>query len=75
MFFGAGIAEGSGAFTIGNVAPGHYRVIAFEAAPESGAILDPEYRSWLADRGESVDVREKSVARVHLKVIPASDMR
>lgn len=75
MFFGAGVADDSGAFNIGNVAPGRYRVVAFEAAPESGAILDPEYRSRVADRGESIDVREKSVARVRLKVIPASEMR
>jgi hypothetical protein len=75
MFFGVALADKSGAFSIGNLAPGRYRAVALDIVAEPGAGINPEFRQALRAKGVLVEVREKSTSRANLKVTPATDFQ
>jgi hypothetical protein len=59
-----------GRFAFKSVPPGEYKAYAWEDL-EPGAYFDPDFMKPLADKGESVTVREKSQTSLQLKMIPA----
>ena len=60
-----------GRFGIGNVAPGEYKIFAWEEIPQ-GAHLDPEYLGRFEDRGRSVRVEKSGSDMIQVRVIPAN---
>jgi len=59
-----------GAFSLKNVAPGEYRVYAWEAI-DNGAYFDPDFLKMYKNFAVSVTVEEKSRASLKVKLIPA----
>jgi hypothetical protein len=59
-----------GAFSLKNVAPGEYRVYAWEAI-DNGAYFDPDFLKTYKNFGVSLTVEEKSHASLKVKLIPA----
>src|SRR5579859_4833713 len=59
-----------GHFSIKGVAPGGYKLFAFEQM-DWGAYQDPEFLKPHEDKGEAVAIRESSHETAQLKVIPA----
>ena len=59
-----------GAFSLKNVAPGEYRVYAWEAI-DNGAYFDSDFLKMYKDFGVSLTVEEKSHASLKVKLIPA----
>lgn len=59
-----------GTFTFGGLAPGEYKVFAWEDV-ESGAWLDPEFLKPLESKGADVKVQAGGNAALNLDVIPA----
>jgi hypothetical protein len=58
-----------GHFSLKGIAPGDYRLFAFEQM-DWGAYQDPEFLKPYEDRGKAVAIREGSRETVQLKVIP-----
>jgi hypothetical protein len=54
-----------------NVAPGTYRIIAWEEIP-TGACQDPDYLSRFEARAKPVVVQENGSAETEVSVIPAN---
>ncbi len=59
-----------GHYTIKNVAPGEYKLYAWEDV-EFGAYMDPDFVKPVEDRGASVSMRSNGKESVQLKLIPA----
>jgi len=59
-----------GRFTIKSIAPGRYKLFAWEDV-EEGAYQDPEFIKKFAALGEAVTIRENSHESAQLKLIPA----
>lgn len=62
--------EVDGSFEFLGVAPGEYRVFAWEIL-EPGAYQNPDFLEEFKDRGISVSVRERQTSNVELELIPA----
>jgi hypothetical protein len=60
----------SGQFTFKGVAPGEYRVYAWEEA-EYGSWMDPDFLKPVESRGEAVSVSESGRQAVQVNLIPA----
>ena len=60
-----------GRFVIRGIAPGEYKIFAFEEV-EGAALEDPEFLKAIEDKGVSVRLTEAAVQSVELKRIPAS---
>jgi hypothetical protein len=60
----------SGRFSLQGIAPGNYRLYAWEAI-EGGAYLDPDFVHAYEEQGVNVSVEQKSGATLQLKLIPA----
>jgi hypothetical protein len=63
-------SDQGGAFSLKGIAPGKYRVFAFEALEDPGICMDPEFMKNIADKGQALEVEEKGSAAVQLLVIP-----
>jgi hypothetical protein len=61
----------STAWTIGDVAPGDYKLFAFEALPSGGAEQNAEFMAKYEGRGVAVHVNAGQTVRVQLPWIPA----
>ncbi len=59
----------NGAFLITGVAPGKYRVFALETVDDPGVFLDPRFLRRLGDLGQPLQVDEKGMVRLDLKLI------
>ena len=59
-----------GRFTFKNVAPGQYKVYAWEDV-EPGAWLDPDFMKLLEAKGESITVAESDQTQVQINLITA----
>jgi hypothetical protein len=59
-------------YTFTNVAPGEYRVFAFEALPPGGAEQNPEFMEPYQDRGVLVNVIDGETATVDVRWIPST---
>lgn len=59
-----------GRFSMRGVAPGRYRVFAWEDAP-AGAYQDPDFVRKYADYGESIEVRQGTPLTLEPRLIPA----
>jgi hypothetical protein len=68
-FFKTATSDGSGRFRIQGIAPGNYKLFAWEQI-ENGAWQDPEFLRNFEDRGKSIDVREGSNENIQLTVFP-----
>ncbi len=62
-------AEQSGAFTIRGIAPGDYRVFAWEEVDQL-SWQDPEYVKPYENSAKSVSIREKGMETLQLRAIP-----
>jgi hypothetical protein len=58
-----------GNYTLKNVAPGEYRVFAFDTV-EYQAYMDPEWLKPFESKGEKVSIEENAKPSVQLKLIP-----
>jgi hypothetical protein len=63
-------ADQSGAFSLSGIAPGEYRLYAWEDV-EPGAYLDPDFLKPIESKGEPLTVGEGDQKTVQLKLIPA----
>jgi len=63
-----------GRFTIKGIAPGRYKLFAWEDV-EEGAYQDPEFIKRFEALGEAVVIRENSHESAPLKLIPASEKK
>jgi hypothetical protein len=63
-----------GRFTIKGVAPGGYKLFAWEDV-EDGAYLDPEFIKKFEALGEAIAIRENSRESAPLKLIPAGEKK
>jgi 5-hydroxyisourate hydrolase-like protein (transthyretin family) len=70
QFFRTTTTDQFGRFALRGVAPGEYRVFAWEEM-EPGAHLDPEFLSAYEEKGVKLDVKEAAQHQVELKLIPA----
>jgi hypothetical protein len=61
-------ADRSGSFTLKSVAPGEYKLYAWDEI-EDGAYMDPEFMKPFESKGESVSVQESSQLSEHLTLI------
>ena len=59
-----------GRFTIQGIAPGAYKVFAWEDAP-SGAYLDPGFVRQYEEMGTSVDIEQGGSVQAQVYLIPA----
>jgi uncharacterized protein (DUF2141 family) len=62
-----------GHFSFSAVAPGRYKLFAWEDADENAALYDAEFRKPFEGKSQSVDIAEKQKATVQLKVIPKTE--
>jgi hypothetical protein len=63
-----------GRFTIKGIAPGRYKLFAWEDV-EEGAYQDPEFIKRFETLGEAVVIREDSHESAQLKLIPAVEKK
>ena len=68
-------ADQNGNFSLAGTAPGKYRAFALESLDDLGLFLDPRFRRRLGDLGQSLQVDEKEMVRLELKLIPESKMQ
>jgi hypothetical protein len=61
----------SGRFSFNNVAPGNYRIFAWEEIP-TGAYQDPDYIRRFEARAKPVIVQQNGSAETEVSVIPAN---
>jgi protocatechuate 3,4-dioxygenase beta subunit len=69
--FRRSIADQRGAFAFRGLAPGEYRILAFEEMNDE-RFLDPDFLKPLEGQGETITVREGSRKTVQLRVISAN---
>jgi hypothetical protein len=69
-FYQTATTDFSGQFTFKSVAPGEYRVYAWEEA-EYGAWMDPDFMKPLESRGEAVSIQEGGRQAIQVNLIPA----
>jgi len=67
--FKTATADQLGHFSLKGIAPGDYKLFAFEQM-EWGAYQDPEFLKLYEDQGKAVAIREGSRETAQLKVIP-----
>ena len=65
------LSDQRGLFEMKGIAPGEYRVLAFEDV-EPGAIEDPEFLKRFAAKSKKVEIREQSSETLEASVIPAA---
>ena len=63
-------ADQYGRFSIVGIAPGNYKIFAWEDAP-SGAYRDPDFIRLYEDWGQSVEIQQRGQAQVQVRLIPA----
>jgi hypothetical protein len=63
-------SDQNGAFTFKDVAPGDYKVFAWEDV-EMGAYMDPDFMKPVENKGESLTLRESDQKSVQVTLIPA----
>ena len=68
-------ADQNGSFSLAGIAPGRYRVFALESVEDLGVFLDPRFRRRLGDLGQRLQVDEKGMVRLELKLILESKMQ
>ncbi|MBI5086969.1 MAG: carboxypeptidase regulatory-like domain-containing protein [Acidobacteria bacterium] len=73
-FYHQAASDQRGRFNFKNVAPGDYKVYAWEDV-ESTAWMDPEFMKPLESKGEAVTVAENAQATVQINLIPARSER
>jgi len=61
----------SGRFSFNNVAPGNYRIFAWEEIP-TGAYQDPDYIRRFESRGKPVVVQQSGSTEIEVSLIPAN---
>lgn len=74
LHFQTAIADSKGAYRFAGIAPGDYRVYAFQTV-DAGTIQDPAYLKRFEDRGKLMSIREHSHEVLRLAPIPAEDLR
>lgn len=62
--------DDSGRFQLSGLAPGDYKLFAFERA-EEGAWQDPEFINLFEDRGKAIHIEESGRVSTEINVIPA----
>ncbi|MBZ5602651.1 MAG: carboxypeptidase-like regulatory domain-containing protein [Acidobacteriia bacterium] len=67
------LSDTSGAFKMRSLAPGDYKVAAWEDV-EAGMVLDPEFLKLFEPRAQSVSLRESSHESLELKMISKDDL-
>jgi hypothetical protein len=72
-FTRGGNGNDTGAQSYKGLAPGEYRVFAWEDV-EPGAYQDPDFRRPFESKSETVKVEAGAAAKVQVKVIPVEDM-
>ena len=63
-------ADQYGRFTMTGIAPGSYRVFAWEDAP-AGAFQDPGFVNLYEDFGERIEIRQASQSQIQPQLIPS----
>jgi protocatechuate 3,4-dioxygenase beta subunit len=69
--FQSAVADASGRFRIGGIAPGKYRVYAWEDADLNAVRYDPEYAKTHGTFAEAIEIGEGERKAINLKQIPA----
>ena len=59
-----------GHFAFPVIAPGKYKLFAWEAVDTNAAMFDPEFRKPFESKGQTVEVEERQKATVQLQLIP-----
>jgi protocatechuate 3,4-dioxygenase beta subunit len=72
MLFKTAATDTTGHFSITGIAPGEYKLFAWEQI-EEGAYQDPEFLKVYENQGQAVTIREGSRETAPLKVISVSD--
>jgi len=72
MLYKAAAVDPAGHFTIAGIAPGEYKLFAWEQI-EDGAYQDPEFLKPYENQGQAVTIREGSRETAELKVISTAD--
>ena len=67
-------ADGDGRFTIGEIAPGDYRVFSWEAISEY-RYLDPDLQKRDLERGRAVRIAESATVSADVPLISVEDPR
>ncbi len=68
-YYQTATADRSGSFTLKSVAPGDYKLYAWDEI-EDGAYMDPEFMKPFESKGESISVKESSQLTEQLTLIP-----
>jgi protocatechuate 3,4-dioxygenase beta subunit len=71
-FYRQALTDSGGRFTISSIAPGDYKVFAWEEI-ERGMYLDPDFLQAYEDTGKSVQVEEGANLSLQLDLIPTND--
>jgi protocatechuate 3,4-dioxygenase beta subunit len=71
-FYRQGITDASGHFNISDVAPGNYKLFAWEEI-DRGAYFDPDFLQSYEDSGKAVSIEEGSALNVELELIQGSE--
>jgi protocatechuate 3,4-dioxygenase beta subunit len=71
-FFRQSMTDRSGHFSIKNIIPGEYRVLAFEGVDRS-SLTDPDFLQQFADSGEAVRIADGATLSVNLDATPADE--
>ena len=66
------MTDRSGHFSIKNIIPGEYRVLAFEGV-DRNSLTDPDFLQQFADSGESVRFADGATLSVNLDATPADE--
>jgi Carboxypeptidase regulatory-like domain len=70
LFYRQSNSDQNGAFTIGRVPPGEYRIYAFEDV-ESGSWYDADFMKPIESKGTPVSVKEGNPVTIQVTMIPA----
>jgi len=70
MYYRTATTDQAGQFSFKSVAPGEYRVYAWEEA-EYGAWMDPDFMKPVEGKGEAVSIAEGGRQAVQVNLIPA----
>jgi uncharacterized protein (DUF2141 family) len=73
QYYKTAMTDRLGRFTLRTVAPGDYKLYAWEEV-ERDAYMDPDFLRDYEDRGQSVHVEDSPVTGLQVDMIPASDM-
>lgn len=67
-------SDQQGVFSLDGIAPGKYRIFAFESLADPGTCFDPNFMKVVSDKGHTLELEEGGSAAVQLPIILDSQL-